>query len=405
MHRLSQILICALVCSFLLCAAGERAQDSSQFRMPLTPRAVDEAVLEASTRKFDSEEWKKSICVRQSMLLDLLRVGFSQKKASLLRSALGAPKWATKLWNQDLEYYDLGKFQSENLFLQVSYAEQKLWSMTLVQRSESGYLHLFPGEWQFKNPDPREFAEKLNHLYCLVGAPREHLCQFIGHPEMKNGVWHCGTIELEFTPDMKKVKRFRTTPDLNTAYKVTSAWQDKDLRKFQGSYSTAYDWLNVESPDTILFHSMGKLDLNEWKGVLRRRWMVCDMTQNFHIVGKRRGEVLSFLGEPIYSEKNIASEKKRAVYFKSRLAQPAPFNKFDWFPLCGTGCMLSAEPGIVLEVVYKSNLLYGDVADGYRVLFTDKDRDGELQVGGQTFTERNGVCQTLTEKPKSSQSR
>lgn len=392
----SRILIAAGTLLLLNSAVISAAEDSN-YRVPLNPLKLETALLESpAQRKFDAKAWKGSIDLRRYMLLELFRSGLFNKNREEVHVLLGKPVRTETKWDNPIDYFDLGKYEGENIVLQANYDRNLLWSFMIDQYSEGGYLHLIVGDWHWKNPDIRDAAREFNQVYYLVGAPRKHLCQFVGHPQQEGKVWKCGYIEVEYSPDKAKVTRFRFTPDQFRAMKTFTGWEDKDLRIVKGSYSTAFDFQYLgRNVDTNLKQPCLKFDHSEWQKVSNRSSMLFDLVHSFPLIGKSRLEIQHLLGEPYYNEtKGFLS--RRSAYLRERNAAGEPFNKFDWFALCRTGCILPAEPSQYLEVVYRGNFLQGESAVGYRIIQTDTYRDGEKYFAQYAFSEREGFCQPLS---------
>ncbi|MBA3995201.1 MAG: hypothetical protein C0469_16910 [Cyanobacteria bacterium DS2.3.42] len=388
----SRMLLAMCILLFLNIAA----KSETDVRVPLNPFKLETELLESpAQRKFDSKAWIASVELRRYMLLDLFRSGMFNKSREDVHALLGKPlRTAIKL-DARRDYFDLGKHDGEKLALQAIYDKNRLWSFLIDQCAEGGYLHLVAGDWRWKNPEILDAAKEFNRVKYLVGAPRQHLCQFVGHPQQEGRSWKCGCIEVEFSPDMSKVRRFRFTPDRFGVIKTTTGWEDQDLRVISGSYSTGFDWQYLErNVDSVLAQPCMKFDQANWTQVSHRGSMMFDLLHSFPLIGKSRLEIQHKLGEPYYNEtKGFLG--RRSTYLERRRAEKEPFNKFDWFALCRTGCILPAEPSQYLEVVYQGNFLQGDAAVGYRIVQTDTYRDGEKDFAEFAFSEREGFCQPI----------
>lgn len=389
----SSMLLAVCVLLFL----NTSAKSETEARVPLNPFKLETELLESpAQRKFDSKTWNGSVELRRYMLLDLFRSGMFNKSREEVQALLGKPVRTAIKWNNPFDYFDLGIHNGEKLVLQANYDKNRLFCFLINQFADGGYLHLVAGDWHWKNPDVVDAAKEFNRINYLVGAPRQHLCQFVGHPQQEGRSWKCGCIEVEFSPAMSKVSRFRFTPDRFGVVKTTTAWEDQDLRVVKGSYSTAYDWQFLgRNVDSILIQPCMKFDPTNWTQVSHRGSMMFDLLHSFPLIGKSRLEIQHKLGEPYYNEtKGFLG--RRSAYLARRRAEKEPFNKFDWFALCRTGCIIPAEPSQYLEVVYQGNFLLGDTAVGYRIVQTDTYRDGEKDFAEFAFSEREGFCQPIS---------
>lgn len=369
---------------------------NSNTKMPLNSDILDHAILDSpGQRKFDSRIWKSEISLRRYMLLDLIRSGVFSKTQAEVSELLGPPKRTGFEWGRPLIFYDLGTYQNENIILEVSFADNKPFFFLIGQHSEDGYFDIIATDWHWKNHDPKDAAKELNAALFVVGAPKQHLCQFVGHPVQEGRAWKCGPLEIEFTSDNSKVKRFRLTPDRYDFVKTTTEWEDKDLRVVPGSYTTAFDFLDLDAkPIAYFVRPFGKFDRGGWQTYGWRSGMVFDIVHHYSLIGKSRQEVRGLLGEPFFSESKI-SQKERTAYINQRKNDKEPFNKFDWFPLGGQGCM-SVDPGLYLEVVYQGNVLMGENAVAYRMVKSNYDNDGKTEFFGNILSERQGYCLPLS---------
>ncbi|MBA3859791.1 MAG: hypothetical protein C0507_23025 [Cyanobacteria bacterium PR.3.49] len=361
-------------------------------KIPLNPDTLDRAILESpGQRKFDSSIWKSTVPLRRYMLMDLLRSGVFSKTQAEVIELLGPPIRTGTEWGRPVAFYDFGTYESENIVLEVSFAENKPFFFVIGQHSEDGYFDINSTDWHWKNHDPASAAKEMNKMLFVVGAPKQHLCQFVGHPKQEGSAWKCGPVEVEFTPDNLKVKRFRLTPDRFDIVKTTTDWEDKDLRVVPGSYTTAFDFLDLDAkPGAYFVRPFGKFDRVRWQTLGWRSGMVFDIAHHYALIGKSRQEVRGLLGEPFFSESKV-SQRERTAYINQRKTDKEPFNRFDWFQLGGQGCM-SVDPGLYLEVVYQGNLLMGEKAVAYRMVKSNYDNDGKIEIFGNMLSERQGYC-------------
>lgn len=374
-------------------------RDKVQLRAPLDPRKLEQSLLESKDqREFDQKEWRECIDNRQYMLLSLFRRNLFKKSVEEVRKILGEPDFVDDSTREHFECYRLGNYMGENLALRIFYNELGLRSFFIAQPSDLGYLYLFPGDWHFQNMNLRDAATAFNKHFHLVGAPTQHLCQFIGHPTKVDNVWRCGYIELEYSPDKKKVARFRFSPSSQGLFDFTTDWVSEDLRTVVGSYSTAYDFLNLSSQSqTLLVQPSSKFSIAEWRNDVRKRaTMLFDIVHSYLLIGMKRQNIHEIFGDSYYDEVKLDPDNVRTAYFRNRLLEKDPFNKFDWFGLCGTGCISPAEPGRFLELVYKHDSTNGEVVAGYRILETDKYSDKKRIISGQSFDWRYGYCEAET---------
>lgn len=369
----------------------------SQRRVPLDPILLEREILESPTQKtFDSDEWKNSIDARQSMLLSLLRANLFGKNRAQVGELLGTPLEAIERVGQSSDSFDLGKFKDENLRLVIAYYQGKLCGLMIAQYSDVGYLRFIPGKWFWKNPDSKNIAKDFNEACLVVGAPTQHLCQIFGHPEKQGNIWKAGPFEMEYTPDGKKVQKFRMVPEGRMVSNTTD-WETSDLRQIEGSCTSSMEvHLRAEETDAVLVKPLMKFDRARWDKVWNRDFMLFDITHNFQLVGKTRSAIREYLGEPYLSETKNPPEYRERRYTK-RFAAHKPFIKFDWYALRGTGCDWPSDPGLHLEIVYKEKEGNTLVA-GYRLLQSDVYADGIKEFPGTGFSPTYGICQPAEKK-------
>lgn len=403
-------LLLLLTCPLAAMASGARqpdfmvpATEEELFRVPLNPQEVDKAVLESQSRPFDARIWATDVSQRRYMLVDLLRrIAFMKGRKEIL-ALIGEPDRIGNEFSSTVDYFELGKLAGESIILKMHTNQDSAPLFMIGQYSKDGYLQLLSGNWRWTNPDLKDAARDMNRLYYFVGAPREHLCQFIGHPPNHNRSWIAGYMQVELTDDKSKVKRFRFVADKKYFNTVLTAWEDKDLRRLKGSYTKPFDFLFCgENIDRTLIHPGRKYDSISWKQVWDRPNMLFDLIHSNPLIGKTRSEIQNLLGVPYYSEAKPSTDKRQR-YFVRRMTETEPLNRFDWFDLRGTGCVAPAEPGLYLEVVYTRDLLRGDIAAGYRLLASNKYDDGVKEIFGKIISKDVGYCQPLSQKSKPSQ--
>lgn len=396
MKRLELVLFTVLVVisASLPFSAASNERDESQRRLPIKPLKLEQAILESPERKnFDSQKWKVAVGSRQAMLLSLFRSDFFNKKRDEVIRLLGEPLKSNMRVGQSSDYFDLGKYQGENIVLMIPYSKEKPATLVILQQCDSGYLYFLPGSWYWKNPDDKDAAKDFNYAHLLVGTPTQHLCQVMGHPQKQGNIWKSGTYEMEYTPDGNKVRKFRMSAD-QRAVNTTTDWETTDLRSVAGSYCNALDiHRRGETIDAMPTKPLMKFDRARWDKVWNRAFMLFDITHSFRLIGKQRSAIRDYLGEPYLSERKIPPEYNEAK-FVTRFAQHKPYTKFDWYALCGTGCVWPADPGLYLEIVYRDDS-GREIAAGYRIIESDVYRDGQKEFPGTYFTASDGICQPV----------
>ena len=366
------------------------ATNESRFRQPVNPYLIDRVILESPSRPFDAALWACDVSKRQSMLINLLRLIVHKTNRAEIISLIGGPVRSFPIGELYEDEFDLGEFAGEKLILRMTSGNDMAPLFQIGQYSGEGYLNLKFGDWRWKNPQLRDAASDMNKLYRFVGAPRKHLCQFIGHPPNKNRTFKVAYLEIELTADMSKVRRFRFIPD-SYHKTILTAWEDKNLRAVPGSFTKPFDFIYAgESLDAHLVHPGFRFTAQSWSSnKFGRENMLFDLIHSYPLIGKSRKEIRELLGEPIFSEASPAMDKRR-LYLSRRVFQNPPYNRFDWFALTGTGCCEPAEPSKQLEIVYSRDTSGIDIAAGYRTLVSDKYQDGVKRIFGRILSKDIG---------------
>lgn len=366
------------------------ATDESRFLQPVNPYLIDKVILESPSRPFDAGLWASDISKRQSMLINILRLIVHKTNRAEIISLIGAPVRSFRSAELYEDEYDLGEFAGEKLILRTTSGNGMAPLFRIGQYSGEGYLNLIFSDWRWKNPRSRDAASDMNKLYRFVGAPREHLCQFIGHPPNKNRTFKVGYLEVELTADKSKVRRFRFIPD--TYHKtILTAWENKNLRTVPGSYTKPFDFIYAgDSLDAHLVHPGFRFSAKSWSSnKFGREQMLFDLIHSYPLIGKSRKEIRDLLGEPLFSETSPSLDRRR-FYLARRIFQNPPYNRFDWFALTGTGCREPAEPSRQLEIVYSRDTSGNDIAAGYRTLSSSKYQDGVKRIFGRILSKDLG---------------
>lgn len=361
----------------------------NDYRVAINPTVLQRKLLESKDQnELNSAVWQASESARQKMLLSLFRMNLFSKSRNAVHILLGQPS-NSKALNKNIEDYELGNFEGEQIALQIHYYQEKPNTFYIVQHSESGYLHFKTTDWYWKDPEMKDAARDFNRSFLVVGCPVQHLCQIMGHPQKQGDIWKCGTIELEYTPDKQKVKRFRMTPD-QRVINVTTDWETADLRTVDDSYATSMSvYLRRDDMSHLFNKPILKFDRQRWDKCWNRDFMLFDLGRNFKLIGRTRTEIRNYLGEPTITENQYPPEFTGKDLGK-RFEQHMPYTKFDWYPLKGTGCCIPADPGLYLELVYNETEGVETVA-GYRAIESDVFRDGQKEIYGVAFNELYGL--------------
>lgn len=356
-----------------------------QLRVAINPSALETKLLDSTDqKKFNSAIWQASEFARQKMVLSLLRMNLFSKNRNEVRILLGEPS-ATRNGAGEVDIYELGEFEGRKIALQIHYYQEKPSSLYICQHCEPGFLHFKATDWHWKDPDMKDAAKDFNRSFLVVGCPVKHLCQIMGHPQKEGAIWKCGSIELEYTPDNQKVKRFRMAPD-HHAITDTTDWETDDLRTVDGSYATSMAvYLRHDDLMHIFNKPLMKFDKSRWDNCWNRDFMLFDLGRNYKLISKTRSEIREHFGQPQITESTHPPEFN-GKELKMRFAQHKPYTKFDWYALKGTGCCIPSDPGLYLELVYKETNGI-EVVAGYRVIESDVFRDGEKEILGVALNE------------------
>lgn len=214
----------------------------------------------------NSAVWKSSVRSRYRMLFDLKNRATIGMPRSELQSLLGVPEaeGVPRPWRKEqVEYYSVVMPTGECVSLELTYKSERLYYLRLQQYSTVGFRDVRETDWFKTNFNCNNIARKLNERYFLVGAPTKLLPQIIGHAKHRAGTqfYSVGSIELEYSEDNLKVKRFRVNYE-NAGKNMLADWEDKDLRRDPRCFAdlSAYNQLSwrdniLVNPTTVKFTS------------------------------------------------------------------------------------------------------------------------------------------------------
>lgn len=208
--------------------------------------------------------------------------------------------------------------------------------------------------WNWQQPRNEDAAKDFNRHYHVVGAPVEILTNLVSAPTLKGDIWSSGNFQFKYDETKTKVTQFRVLPNDKAIDNPETAWEIKDYRVNEGSYSNYSDIYTMDAnPMSAVIRPQRRFNREEWVGSWIRPAMLFDLFHNYKIVGASRKDIRALLGPSTFNEQTLDSGA-RGEYLLSRTKDSAPFNKFDWYYLDHPTCT-GFNHSLNLELIYNND--------------------------------------------------